>query len=84
MNIVNTSLSGIARQRGCNADILTILTIGTANDFAVYQGLVTLINPDCHSKRMSAAHWVARSGTKLPYRKAIQHFSELKREEYRD
>ncbi len=78
---------------GLNVTLLAVLTVdkngfGGGQSYAVYIGAAHLPMPGknmdlYHIARDDAAAWIARSGAKQTYRKALQYFPGLTESEYR-
>jgi hypothetical protein len=89
MQIINTYHVPVpVRANAKGAAFLAVLTEGAANDQAVYIGIAGDMgdtdSDSYESVRFAAAEWVAYHGLKLPYRKALAYFPNLKAKEYRD
>lgn len=93
MTIINTYHVPVpVRANAKGAAFLAVLTVGaTGNDYAVYLGIVGGLDLGadgvasekyCHA-RQAGAEWVESCGQKLPYRKALAYFPDLKESEYR-
>ena len=83
MNILNTYMPGVPRQKGATGYFMAVLTTGaTGRDHAVYVGIVNC-DPCDEKAREKSAWFVAGGGLKMTYEKALAYFPDLAEHEYR-
>ena len=84
MEVIGVYVPGVPRQEGVEGYLVVALTTGaTGRDYAVYIGVARLEDATDEDQRAQAAEWVAHSGTKLTYAKALNYFPNLDEGRYR-